>query len=254
MQPIRDFAAALLLGLAILALGWPARADSLDQLAKKLVAMRSDVEELQAQLETEQNEHVQRLRSLGSQRAELEASVRREELKVKRLQTVLGQARERLKEHSVQVEELMPVAKEVIAALHQSIDASLPFQLDNRRAAVAELERQLDEGSLPPARVLSRLWAFYEDEVRLATESGMYRQAVEIGDKKVLADVVRIGMVMLFFRTEESVGYVEKSGEEWAFRTVESTADRDRLQALFDAFDKQIRTGLFEIPNPRGVR
>ena len=65
-----------------------------------------------------------------------------------------------------------------------------------------------------------------------------------------LVDVVRIGMVMLFFKTAEgAVGHAVKQGDTWTTRTLTEPEDRKRVLRLFDNFKKQIRVGYFEIPN-----
>ena len=239
--------------LAVTLLAFPAAAaDPLDELAKRLVNARADVESLQSDLAEQQTQHGQRLRSLAGQRMELEAAVQREELKVRRLERTLAAARARQLESSVQAEELEPIARATIETMRARVRAGLPFQVAERLASLDELERHLVQGTLPPARVLSRLWAFAEDEVRLASETGLHQQTITLDGQQVLADVAKVGMVMLYFRTGEQFGYAVRAAEGWEYQRVEGGGERDQVRNLFVTLDKKIRTGFFELPNPRG--
>ena len=64
-------------------------------------------------------------------------------------------------------------------------------------------------------------------------------------------DVARMGMVAMYFRTPDGgTGYAERAqGGGWAYRRAASSADEQRIRSLFDALEKQIRVGWFEVPN-----
>ena len=65
-----------------------------------------------------------------------------------------------------------------------------------------------------------------------------------------MAEVAKIGSVMLFFATPDNrVGYVVKDGDGYTYKTVRDKEERESILALFDALTKQIRTGYFTIPN-----
>ncbi len=104
-------------------------------------------------------------------------------------------------------------------------------------------------GAIPPARAANRLWALYEDEFRLTRENGLFSQTIDLGRERVLADVVRLGSMALYFRTQDGrVGLARRADNDWRFVTVDDAADQERINALFDALRKQIRQGYFELP------
>jgi hypothetical protein len=254
-QPKRSawlFAVITAVGLLVVALLIPTSAlgDSVDQLARRLVGLRGEVETLQADLDQEKTEHHARMTSLATQRSELEAAVRREELKLKRLGRTLASTRARTEQAGVFADELLPLLREAIAALRLRIETGLPFQVDERKAALAELEKQLDSRVLPPAKALARLWALHEDEIRLATDNGLYRQTMTLDGEERIADVVRLGMVMLYFWAGDRMGFALQQNGAWRFHEVPSASERHQIAALFDSFAKQVRTGYFELPNP----
>lgn len=224
---------------------------SLDNLAQELIRLRNDVEALHSELESKREQYRTELRSLAAQKAELEASKRREELSVQQLEETLAETRESAQQAGVAGEALQPVLIESISALQRHIDAGMPFKPGERTAALEELRTQLESGAIAPQRAVNRLWGFYEDELRLTSENGIYSQVVDLNGKDVLVDVARLGMVLMYFRTkDERFGMAVETPQGWRFERVGDSEDARRIEDLFDSLTKQIRTGFFTLPNP----
>ncbi len=243
----------LWIALALLALPWAVQADSgtkADTLAQRLVALRTQVEQLQDRLQGLESEHKARLASLAQQRAEVEANLRRARLQVKQLRQTLEAHRQAIQRAKEQDHSLIPTLQAAIASQRQRVRSGLPFQVAQRLALLDQLQRDLDQGVITSAQAASRLWAFIEDEARLARESGLYRQPVTTAGGEVLADVARIGLVALFYRAPDgSLGYLAREGDAWRARRLEETADREQVALLFESLEKQLRSGFFTLPN-----
>lgn len=224
--------------------------DSLDALAEELVALRGEVESLNAELSGVQEQHRAEMNSLAAQRGDLEATRRREELRIRQLEQDLADNRARAEQAGVAGESLIPVAAEIIAAMQRQIESGFPFRIEDRQRALADIRAQLESGALDPPRVVNRLWRLYEDELRLTRDNGLYSQVIPVGGSNVLADIAKLGAVALYFQTRDGrSGLVERTGSGWRYRVAESRTDRDRIENLFDSLRKQIRTGYFELPN-----
>jgi hypothetical protein len=223
--------------------------DDPSELAKNLIKLRGEVETLNSELELVREEQRTGLLALNQQKAELEAQLQRQELATR-------EARERLAKHSadtasagVAADTLKPVLLAAIESLRAYLVAGLPFKTDERLTALNEIKLQIDTGALPPHRAANRLWAFIEDEFRITRETGLYKQTVAIGNEKVLADVAKVGSVMLFYKAQDGrVGFARREAPGWRFVPIQGEADRDRVLVLFDALGKQIRQGYFELP------
>ncbi len=231
----------------------PARADeaALRAQAEQLAALRSEVETLSEDLALHKDTLRSDLRGLQAEEADLGARIRREEQRLAglTLETERLQAETRSANESSAV--LLPVLREALDALDARIAAGLPFRLEERRAEVAALRTQLDSELLPPATVASRLWQLMEDELQLTRESGLYKQIVPLGDSEVLAEVARIGMVSLYYRTDlGEVGKAERRGQTWTFTRFDDAERQAATQDLFVSLRKQIRTGWFELASP----
>ncbi|MEM7053981.1 MAG: DUF3450 family protein [Pseudomonadota bacterium] len=162
----------------------------------------------------------------------------------------MAENRERAEAAGVAGEALIPVASDSITQLERHIQSGLPFKVDERLDALAEIRNQLESGALAPPRVINRLWSFYEDELRLTRENALYSQIIPLEGDRVLADVAKLGTVAMYFQTrDDRVGQAVRSGGDWRFVTVEGRIDQQQIETLFDSLQKQIRTGYFELPN-----
>lgn len=245
---IRALLAAGLLGPVVLPLPTLAQ-DASAELAERLIALRGEVEALNRELELLREEGRTTLAGLAAQRSELEAALARQELALREQRERLEKAKATVAQSGIGAEALLPVLEEALQQLETFVHQGLPFRREDRLQAIAELREQLKRGSLPPPRAANRLWALIEDELRIARENGIYSQVIPLGGERVLADVAKLGSVMLFFRTaDRRVGRAVPGAEGWRFELLEDPADRERVLALFDALRKQIRQGYFVLP------
>lgn len=224
--------------------------DSLDNLAEELVRLRGEVETLNSQLNSLTEQHRAEMNALAAQKGDLEATSRREDLRIRQLEQDLADNRERANEAGLAGESLIPVAEQIIADLELSIQTGLPFKTEERLDALSEIRSQLETGAQAPPRIINRLWSFYEDELRLTRENGLHTQVIPLGGQRVLSDVVKLGTVAMYFQTRDGrSGQVVRQGDSWRFQEIESAADVNRIATLFDSMQKQIRSGYFELPN-----
>lgn len=248
--PASATARRLAASLLVLALAPAAHAaDEAAELAQSLIKLRGEVESLNGELELVREEQRTTLGALGQQRAELETQLNRQEVATRELREKLSRQAEEASTAGVAGDTLKPVLAQAIAGLRQYIEGGLPFKTDERLAALAEIETQIGNGSLPTHRAANRLWAFYEDEFRITRETGMYKQTITLGKEQLLADVAKVGSVMLFFRTQDGrMGLARREAAGWRFVPADEAADQERIAFLFDSLGKQIRQGYFELP------
>lgn len=225
-----------------------------DDLADRLIGLRSDVEQLNSELELLREEQRSTLAGLAAQRAELSASVDRQQLAAREAQRKLDEISERMQAAGASGDALRPLIEQAVDALAAQVRAGLPFKQEQRLAELDEFRTQIGNGTLPPARAMNRLWAFFEDEFRLTRDNSLHSQTIALGDERVLADVAKLGTMALYFRTGDGrVGQAVADDRGWRFAIAsEDTAVR-QIRALFDALRKQIRQGYFELPLAGGV-
>jgi hypothetical protein len=235
------------IALAPLAASLPAQ--EAENLAEGLVTLRSNVEQLNSELELAREEARTTLAGLAAQKAELQAQLDRQDLATREQAQKLEQARLAVEQAGVAGADLQPTLLTAIAAIRNHVESTLPFKQDERLAALDQLRERIDTGQVPPHRAANQVWAFIEDELRLTRENGVFSQTIELDGERVLADVAKVGNVLLYFRTSDGrMGRLVQDGASWRYAEVGDSADSARIAALFDAYRKQIRQGWFELP------
>lgn len=228
----------------------PSNDSKIENMAKDLIQLRGEVEELQAKIDNKKETHKNRMGSLAVQRTDLETQLQRQSLELKQLVTSLKEAQERSSKDSIQGKDLKPLVLDAVAQIKQSIAKGIPFKTGERLAQLNEIADQVELDLLPAHKAVNRLWAFVDDEIRLTKESGIYRQPIKMNGKEILADIARIGMVLMYFQNgENAFGKVVKTGSGWTFVNIHNAKEREQVIGLFDSLKKQIRTGQFSLPN-----
>ncbi len=238
--------------LAVLLFGSVAIAGDGDaaELARRLAKLRSQVETLSSQVENKKADIDAHLRSIRSQKADLEMQVEREKTRLQQLRQAVEKHRARIEAQKQTRADLEPTVSAAVADVRQTVADSLPFKRSARLAELDKIEKQLKGGLISPQKAAARLWQFVEDELRLTRENGLYRQIVQVDGDEVLADVARVGMVAIYFKTDDGrVGMARRADDGWTWKKLDDEQDKKRVANLFDAFKKNIRVGFFEIPN-----
>jgi hypothetical protein len=241
-----------LIVIALLAFGGVAHAEEpVDSRPAELAKLRREVETLSAEVLARKEEERARLQALEAQSLEVEVQLRREELRLAQLEGEADARRAELAAHTGASDELRPVVASAIASIRKAVSAGLPYHLTERQAELDTLADQLDQGLVSPEQAAARLWAFTEDELRLTRENGLDRQVVPLEQGEVLADVVRLGMVALYFRTDGGlVGTARQDAGGWKWVTFASRDDAMAVEELFQKMQHGVRTGAFTLPNP----
>ncbi|HET6604945.1 MAG TPA: DUF3450 family protein [Xanthomonadaceae bacterium] len=238
-----------LLALALAASAGPAAAEPADELALRLISLRSEVEQLNTELTLLREEQRASLAGLNARKAELEASVERQRLSGREIAGKLQAAQDGLGEAGTAGQALVPQLLAAAAALRTHVEAGLPFKREERVSDLDQFTTQLRNGTLSPERAVNRLWAFYEDEFRMTRENGLHSQTIELDGERVLAEIAKLGNMVLYCRTRDGrIGQAVGTGGDWRFEQLTDGGDRARVEAVFDSLRKQIRQGYFELP------
>ena len=242
--------------VAVLAIGVSAmvsaQTEQLQNLAERIAERRSELESLSDELDLVKTEYAEELRSLATQSADVEALVNREELQVQQLEREIADVESRIERSSEGSIDVTPVVNELAGKLREHVESGIPFQRTQRLNALDTISRLREDGTLGDQTALTRLWNLVDSEFRLLADSGLYRQPIVLNGEEKLAEVARLGMVLMYFRTlTGEVGYVEAQNGEYAYTVVDERQSREQIEALFEALRRNVRQGFFPLPNPR---
>jgi hypothetical protein len=223
---------------------------SVENMAQSLMKLRSDVQKLDTQIEDEKDAYKASMKSLVMEKNELETTLARDDLKMKQIAQELDKVKLQIEKASANSEGLTPLVMDALAALETHVAQSLPFKTKERLADIANIRTQLESGLVTPQKALALTWNSYSDAIRMTKENGIFKQTISLDGQDRLAEIARVGMVMLYFKTPDGrVGHVSKDVNGYMYQEAISKESGEQILALFDAFKKQIRSGYFVLPN-----
>lgn len=225
----------------------------LSNLARQIAERRARVEMLSEQVARTREQYDERLRSLTAQIANTEIQIHRENLRLDQIYQDISAVRLKVETARGSTADVEPVVREALEEYRRYIRRALPFQVDDRLAETDKLEAILDDGNLDPQTVLTRLWNTLQGEFRMAGESGLFRQTVTIAGEEQLAEVARLGMAMMYYKTfDGTYGYAAPDGTGWTYVPAINRDEEKEIEALFEALRRNLREGFFTLPNPYG--
>lgn len=218
-------------------------------LATRLSALRGEVEALSAELGEKQATYRAELQGYSRQEADLSLEARRGETTMAKLRLAIETIRKKNAEVKTASEVLDPVLERGLNLMEGYVLKSLPFKTKARLNALSEIREKKKNHSLSTDQAINRLWAFVEDEMRMQRESVVYRQEIDFEGQLVLADVLRVGMVVMFFRLpNQGVGVVQPSEAGWRYVSADDPKIAQQIDVAFEQFAKQVRVGTFSLP------
>jgi len=223
---------------------------SVENMAESLMKLRSEVVSLDSQIEDEKDEYKASMKSLIMEKNELDTSIAREELSHKRLTKDLDKVKKQIADQSKNSEGLKPIVLHTISKIEEHIKNEIPFKVNDRLNDVKRISEQLENALITPQKALVQVWNSYSDMIRMSKENAAFKQTIVLDGKEILAQVARVGSVMMYFKTpDDRVGYVTKSGGSYTYLESVEKEQKEQILTLFDAFKKQIRSGYFTLPN-----
>lgn len=227
-----------------------AEIQSLENISQELVEIRHQIAGLHDEINFEKERFREQIRSYSNQKSDLEVKISRADLNIKDIQRELEKLKKSNQQAYRKYDEIAPVVKKSIDNIRLAIQSSLPFKLEQRLQALDDIEYRLDSSIITPNKAANQLWAFVEDELMLGRSNGIYNETVNIDGEKRLVKVLRLGKIAMFFKTsDDDYGVLRREQGDWIQEAVSSSEHVRQLDNLFDAFNKNIRNGLFTVPN-----
>jgi hypothetical protein len=241
---------AIALGLISVVAATSLSAQNNDELVQSIVKLRSEVEGLYSKIEENRESYKSQMKSLSMQNTDNKAQLNRQTTALKLAQLEDSKVRSKIASTSQSNSDLMPLINSGSQMLRQSIQEGIPFKVAERLASVDDIHSQLQQGLITQEKALALVWAGFDDNLRLTKEIGLFKQQIEIDNKKILADIAKIGTVMMFFATaDQRVGYAVKEGTGYRYHVATNKEEVEQINTLFNALKMQIRTGYFTLPN-----
>jgi hypothetical protein len=211
---------------------------------------REAVEQLAAEVDAARVAARAELLGLEARERDLEAQLSSATLKRDALLAELERQRAELGHAGVGAAADDEAVAQGIQQARDLIAATVPVDEQPRRARLDRVASVLAAQGAAAAAPL--LWEHLDAELALAAVVGRGRQPVRVGDKRIMADTLHVGLALMFFRTGGgTMGYAKHDAEGgWQFVAVDDATARVRLAELFDAARHGPPRGTFLLPNP----
>lgn len=230
--------------------GTPSFAQSLDERAREVAALRLEVDDLAGRVRAERSRLLRTRERLERETLDLELAIARAEARRAEARRRRSEAREAASLANERASAQVPILLDATAMLEAHVRESIPFRSDERLEALAEIRRSLERGSLSSDRAAAQLWRHLREELRLARSSGLGRQVVPVAGEAILADVARLGLVALLVRLPDGrVGYTRPQREGgYRFSLTEDPGEVEAIARTFDALGRGRAPGRLLIP------
>jgi hypothetical protein len=219
-------------------------------MVNSIMHLRGEVEGLYTQIDENKDAYKAQMKSYAMQLADNEAQINRKETALKVSEAEAEKLQAEIAEKGTTKNDMTPMLMTAIGNLEKIIQTGIPFKTQERLSDLDKIKADLKSGNITQEKALSLVWASYDDALRLTKEIGLFKQHITIGDTEILAKVAKVGTAMMFFLTpDEQVGYVKHDKSSYTYVVIEDEKSKQQIHTLFDALQKQIRTGYFSLPN-----
>lgn len=233
-------------------------AETENNLVNSIMSLRGEVETLYTQIDQDKEAYRSQMKSYTMQIADNEAQINRQDTSLKLTVQELEKTQAKIVAMSGKNEDIKPMILDAIAKLSTEIKTGIPFKVEERLSTLGQIKTDLESNTTTQEKALSLVWASYDDAIRITKEIGLFKQQITLDGKETLAKIAKVGSVMMFFATpDDKVGYVTKIKDQYKYVIATDNEEKAQIVALFDALQKQIRTGYFKLPNAlvlRGVK
>lgn len=225
------------------------RADN-EEMISSIMKLRADVEALYTKIDGNKENYKAEMKSLALQIADSEAQINRINTSIKLANLKRQKIKAKIENKSKGNVELESLLDDAFGMIETNIKHGIPFKVQERLSAIDKIKTDLRKNLITQEKALALLWTSYDDDIRLTSEIGLFKQRVKIDGQHVLATVAKIGSVMFYFLTPDNkVGYATKDKNGYGYKVIHEKEKRKMVLALFDSLNKQIRTGYFTLPN-----
>lgn len=222
--------------------------------AAQVVQLRREVDALAQELADRRRAVRGELAALRAERAELKRQVRLAKVRAQALDQLESRRTARAKSDEEQSKASLPPARQAVAAARAYVMAALPFKTKERLKTLDLIEGELTASRPDVGRALTRLWRFLEEEQALAGEVALAQQPIELDGQRLLVDVVRVGMALLYARTPDGrFAWAVAAGEGWEFAALTDAASTELVRSLFTTVEANQTYGPGRLLIPSGL-
>lgn len=222
-------------------------------LAERVATLRAEVDALSDELASDRMQQKEQLLALARRKAELSATVDGKNLEHKALMARIEEQRAALLARRAGVDDARAPLRAAAAQLRAHIEGTPPVAREARLQRLHAAELAVEQGSASEGA--KALWAVIHDEALAGAETVKLRQPIDLEGKPAMAEIVRVGSLLAYFRTGDGrFGFAAQERDDGAvgsprfFWRVAAGEDKARIRGLFDALRRKQTNGAHLLP------
>lgn len=195
----------------------PEDAKQLGETVDKTLETHRAIQKKQDDWSREQAELSVRYRSAKANVDYLEKKKAFEEKEVAALDHSIAELRRRMVESVRLNESLEDTLNAVVARLEVFVNGDLPFLHEERKARIEGVKAVIAKPDVTGAEKLRRVLEALQVEANYGNVAEVYQEKIMVGDEEVLADMVRVGRLSVYWRTPDGkrVGEFDRGQGRW---------------------------------------
>jgi hypothetical protein len=139
------------------------------------------------------------------------------ELRVQEQEKEIASLQQQIADVQITRLHIMPLLREMVAALKQFVVLDLPFEQQARLQSIVRLEELLASGTVSIAEKFRRVMEAWQTESDYSYELYSYRDVVQLEGKELTVDYLRIGRQAWYFQSLDGKrsGYWQLREKQW---------------------------------------
>ncbi len=126
---------------------------------------------------------------------------------------------------------LIPLLEDMVQHLQLLIQNDLPFNLEQRLASVADLNKLLDATNVSQAEKLRKILQTYRQELEYGKTIDSYKQELQVAGSKQMVTILRLGRIGLYYLTaNDEAGFFNSHTQKW--EEISSSAGKEVKKAI----------------------
>lgn len=220
------------------------------EMSRKAVELRVEVESSGRELESAQRRHQSELDSILSRRADLDAQLRKEDLRQTQLREKILTVKKKVMPKRPATRAEIAVLETWVKDLRAWVASSLPFRREARGEEIARFSERLKKGESPEL-IAADLWSFTDKELRLSRDNSVEISTLDFAGASRKAEVARLGWFQMVFVTADgTAGTAENAENGWVLRPASSADEEAAIRRLVTKLKEGRGAGSFVIPAP----
>lgn len=224
-------------------------AAELDEKTKKIVLLRAEIQKICDEIDFEKQNIKSELSMMDLQIQELTLLVQRETIRLKTLKSEINNIKNSYKSYELTLKDYKEAFLKNHKLIFIRVKSGIPFKIEQRLKHLTVIKNDVKNGEITIETGFSRLWNFIEDELSLCNDISIHQQVIEFKNNKEIVNLLKIGMVTLFVKSNNGeFGYLDKHEENYIFKLADNEKDFKNIQLLYKSVEKGVKQGIFELP------